>query len=581
MSGVRLSVGDKVFKNREKGVFYEILRAPKPAESGNDAIVYDQNSICYKARPHGTGDSAPVFLKHPKKPAVGDSWFEAYVKYHGRMKEIVDSDAELKSRTYAMLDYFIDDNETTKYSPHEYWQALEWVDGGLELLDFLKREGSFPAPQRITFAKLLMYGIKVFHDAGIIHSDLKPENVMLFKADCTMGYNLRLIDFDRSLIEGVDAPWGHEGYSGTPGYISPEHVRGERPGSASDVFTCGIMLYQLLSKTDHPFQCDLEEYKRRVLLPNSAPHPDLIVSKGRSADAMLCETVYACLDPDPAKRPSADHVHQVLMAWDAGTEIGLLGTRADALDVPEKTGGSVLVSIETEKPEWKTLLEEIGDFADDLVLKPDKKPDTDGSSGKSAVHGRLTLKATGKFGLSLGPLALPPVDGFGASLAKSIFTPEEARFFDRCQFRLGRESDGSWFVEPNPSSRNATFCNWEPLETRTPLRTGFVLSIGSRNPVRRGVVKGVMKVLIEGDSGVDVPETPPSRQIDNETSEPIRDLKREDSVPLRPASPPPPSSDSLLGFTGEPPELSKETIVPDIPVVQRSEEDDIWASMGF
>jgi eukaryotic-like serine/threonine-protein kinase len=55
-----------------------------------------------------------------------------------------------------------------------------------------------------------------------------------------MKYRLKIIDMDFSFFTDKKAPWdGHEGYFGTPGYMSPEHMTRQVPGPASDVFTLG------------------------------------------------------------------------------------------------------------------------------------------------------------------------------------------------------------------------------------------------------------------------------------------------------------------------------------------------------
>jgi serine/threonine protein kinase len=94
----------------------------------------------------------------------------------------------------------------------------------------------------------MLAGINAIHRAGVIHTDLKPENFYLLPDPAmAVKYKLRVIDMDFSLLEGKQAPWhGHEGYVGTPGYLSPEHLAGKVPVKASDVFTLGLILGQVL-----------------------------------------------------------------------------------------------------------------------------------------------------------------------------------------------------------------------------------------------------------------------------------------------------------------------------------------------
>ena len=69
------------------------------------------------------------------------------------------------------------------------------------------------------------------------------------------GYQLKLIDMDFSVLADHRAPWhGYQGYVGSDNYRSPEHLtRGAMPGLASDVFTCGLILYELTPRMrTHP-----------------------------------------------------------------------------------------------------------------------------------------------------------------------------------------------------------------------------------------------------------------------------------------------------------------------------------------
>ncbi len=141
-----------------------------------------------------------------------------------------------------------------------------------------------------------------------MHADLKPANVYLIQdPTITAGYQLKLIDMDFSLLADRRAPWhGHQGYIGTDNYRSPEHMtRGGVPGLASDVFTCGLMLYELLAGY-HPYWTDDQaEYARRVQAYAAKP-PVLAGPMPAPADnAQVSACLHRCLSPDPAARPTA------------------------------------------------------------------------------------------------------------------------------------------------------------------------------------------------------------------------------------------------------------------------------------
>lgn len=159
-----------------------------------------------------------------------------------------------------------------------------------------------------------MTGIRCLHKAGIIHADLKPDNIYLIPDDdIETKYSFRIIDFDRSLLSDRTAPWdGMEGYAGTPRYFSPEHTGKRIPSEASDVFTAGIILCELLSRNGHPFSSDWEEYENQITSFQCKPFV-LRGSSGSSAkDALLEKAIGAALNPMPEKRPTAAQLHEIL-----------------------------------------------------------------------------------------------------------------------------------------------------------------------------------------------------------------------------------------------------------------------------
>src|SRR4029450_12438554 len=118
-----------------------------------------------------------------------------------------------------------------------------------------------------TWTKVLLAGVAALHEARVVHCDLKPANAYLI-ADPTIGagYQLKLIDMDFSVLADQRAPWhGHQGYVGSDNYRSPEPLtKGAVPGLASDVFTCGLILYELLAGVHPYWHEDQAEYAKRV-----------------------------------------------------------------------------------------------------------------------------------------------------------------------------------------------------------------------------------------------------------------------------------------------------------------------------
>src|SRR4051812_29969500 len=252
---------------------------PKPLKVGNSINGYEvlvhintgQMAMAYAARsPAGE----KVFLKQYKSPSVMVPWYNAYVAYQQELKRRVETN-RVKNFSYRMIEFFEGD-----WGCRTFFQVFEFVSGGLDMekvRDQIRpRPHTIPWEKRLILAKVMMAGINALHDAKIVHCDLKPPNVQLFKDDTiAAGYQLKLIDMDFSILADRRAPWhGHAGYVGSPHYMSPEHVSGHVPLPASDIFTCGLILYELIAH-GHPYLADDDEQYAEHIRAGKAPPPKL------------------------------------------------------------------------------------------------------------------------------------------------------------------------------------------------------------------------------------------------------------------------------------------------------------------
>ena len=127
--------------------------------------------------------------------------------------------------------------------------TMEYVSGE-DLKSFIKRVGQLPAGKVISITEQICDGLSEAHRLGVIHRDLKPQNIMIDKEG-----NAKIMDFGiaRSLkAEGIT----REGaIIGTPEYMSPEQVEGKESDQRSDIYSLGIIMYEMVTG-QVPFQGD-------------------------------------------------------------------------------------------------------------------------------------------------------------------------------------------------------------------------------------------------------------------------------------------------------------------------------------
>jgi tetratricopeptide (TPR) repeat protein len=184
--------------------------------------------------------------------------------------------------------------------------VLDYAPGG-DLADRLASRGALPPREAAEIARDLARGLAHVHSAGVLHRDLKPQNV-LFGEDGRP----RLVDFGLARLEGRTALTESGVMLGTPAYMAPEQATGERDaiGPLTDVYGLGALLYTVL--TGHPpfAGATLIGILDQVL--TRAPDPP-------GVDPALDSICLRCLEKDPADRfASASELAEALEAWLAG-----------------------------------------------------------------------------------------------------------------------------------------------------------------------------------------------------------------------------------------------------------------------
>jgi serine/threonine-protein kinase len=140
--------------------------------------------------------------------------------------------------------------------------AMEYLDGK-SLRDELGREGRLPLTRVVPILSQLCAGLTHAHVRGLVHRDVKPENVVLTRGLDDDGHAIevvKLCDFGIALVHESAAQAGES--SGTPDYMAPEQILGEPPDPRNDVYACGVLLYELLSG-EVPFPGELQDLVAR------------------------------------------------------------------------------------------------------------------------------------------------------------------------------------------------------------------------------------------------------------------------------------------------------------------------------
>lgn len=327
-------------------------------------------AISYAAQaPTGT----KVFFKQYKSPAPTVVWYEPFVAYQ---KELA---ARVMGGKAANLAVRQVDAFEESWGGRCYFQAFEFVHDGADLQQVLDQERDQHrktklAPARdpavwarhVTWSKVLTSALAALHASRVVHADLKPANVYLVE-DRTIGsgYQLKLIDMDFSLLSDRKAPWhGFQGYVGSDNYRSPEHLtRGGIPSTASDVFTCGLILYELLAG-EHPYwRDDQADYAALVRAYAARPPALLGTMAAPSRNADVSAALHRCLSPDPAARPTAAALAEILSGRDKPVAKPVARTGgdpliSDAIELVGPDGKAIQIGVRTEL--GKALLRQLG-----------------------------------------------------------------------------------------------------------------------------------------------------------------------------------------------------------------------------
>ena len=178
--------------------------------------------------------------------------------------------------------------------------AMEYI-AGETLAQRIDRCGQLPVDRAVHIATQIARALGEAHAHGVVHRDLKPQNVMLVERGGARDF-VKVLDF--GIAKVGDAGVTSAGYVvGTPRYMSPEQLLGKRLDCRSDIYSAGIVLYEMLAGVT-PFQSEtpMGWMHQHVEVP---PKPPSALTKGGKIPAPVEHVVLRALAKAPADRPSS------------------------------------------------------------------------------------------------------------------------------------------------------------------------------------------------------------------------------------------------------------------------------------
>jgi eukaryotic-like serine/threonine-protein kinase len=190
-----------------------------------------------------------------------------------------------------------------------YFITMEYVPGE-DLKSFIRRAAPLSTARTISIARQVCDGLSEAHHMGVVHRDLKPQNIMIDKQG-----NMRIMDFGIARSLQSKRITGEGVMIGTPDYMSPEQVEGKEVDLSSDIYSLGIILYEMVTgrvpfEGDTPFSIGL---KHKSELPKDPKefNPQL--------PDELSRVILKCLEKDKTLRyQSAEDIRSGLENIEAG-----------------------------------------------------------------------------------------------------------------------------------------------------------------------------------------------------------------------------------------------------------------------
>ncbi|MFZ0738852.1 MAG: tetratricopeptide repeat protein [Candidatus Acidiferrales bacterium] len=188
--------------------------------------------------------------------------------------------------------------------------TMEYIEGQ-DLKSLVIEKGKLSYEETVRIIEQVCLALEAAHGEGVVHRDLKPQNIMLDKQG-----RVSVMDFGIARSTEMGGMTQTGALLGTPEYMSPEQVMGAHVDARSDLFTLGVILYQLLTG-NMPYKADTVQ---GAMFKRTREKPRPPIEEDPSIPPFLNDVTVKCLQIDPALRyQSAAEIREDLESWLGGT----------------------------------------------------------------------------------------------------------------------------------------------------------------------------------------------------------------------------------------------------------------------
>jgi len=181
--------------------------------------------------------------------------------------------------------------------------SMEYVKG-ITLKHLVESDEVLPMPVALRIAKQMCAGLAAAHEAGVIHRDIKPQNILIEPSG-----GLKIMDFGIARLTEDRGMTATGTVIGTPDYMSPEQARGLPLDFRSDIYSTGVVLYELFTGT-LPFEGDSP---LAVVLKHVQEKPPSPQTRNPRIDPKVAAIILRCMQKDPVERyPSINELYEAL-----------------------------------------------------------------------------------------------------------------------------------------------------------------------------------------------------------------------------------------------------------------------------